>query len=127
MATLDQCIAAGPDADAAFLRLERLRDAGIMLPSDGTAVTRLAAVLASGDNLPNLLLAQPDRLSRLLADPWLARPKPSEVFAQELRAVCGGAKTFPELQRVLRRYSHGDNNARLRWLHQHHQCRLRLH
>jgi glutamate-ammonia-ligase adenylyltransferase len=105
---LSACIAAGPDADAALLRLERLRETGATLPKDGAEVALLSAILSSGDYLPNILLADPDRLPRLLADPWLGRCKPPEVFTLELRETCSTARNFADLQRVLRRYARGE-------------------
>lgn len=104
MCTLDQRIDSCPDAEAARFRLERLRDAGVAVPPDGEAALILAAILASGTYLPDLLLADPDRLPRLLADPWLHRAKSVEVFQTEVKSVCARARTFPELQRALRRY-----------------------
>jgi hypothetical protein len=74
--TLDKTIAAGPDGEAALLRLEHLREAGADLPVDGDGARTLAALLASGPYLPGLLLLEPARLGRLLADPWLHREKP---------------------------------------------------
>ena len=108
MATLDECIAAGPDADAALLRLERLRETGVALPSDGTGATLLSAVLSSGDFLSDILLGNPTRLPALLDNPWLARSKPRDVFAHELRAACAAVRTFSDLQRELRRYAQGE-------------------
>jgi [glutamine synthetase] adenylyltransferase / [glutamine synthetase]-adenylyl-L-tyrosine phosphorylase len=105
---LNECIAAGPDAEAAILRLERLRDAGVALPSDPAGSTLLAAILSSGDYLPNILVADPDHLPRLLADPYLARPKPDAQFAQELRSACAHLRSFADLQRVLRRHARSE-------------------
>lgn len=107
MATLDECIASGPDAEAAALRLERLRDTGVALPGEGPNAILLAALLASGDYLPDILLADPERLPTLLADPWLGRSKPRESFAGELRAACAPARGFTDLQRALRLYVRG--------------------
>ena len=108
MPTLDECISAGPDAAAASSRLERVREEGCALPGDGAGTTLLAALLASGDFLPNLLVAEPDRLCRLLTDPYLAQPKPADLFAREARAACAGVRSFPALQRALRRYARSE-------------------
>ncbi|MGD0837683.1 MAG: bifunctional [glutamate--ammonia ligase]-adenylyl-L-tyrosine phosphorylase/[glutamate--ammonia-ligase] adenylyltransferase [Polyangia bacterium] len=104
MATLAEYIASGPDPEAAGLRLQRLHETGIPLPSDGTNAILLAALLASGDFLPDLVLSDPGRLPALLADPWLTRPKPRQTFALELRATCASQRGFEDLQRGLRRY-----------------------
>ena len=108
MPTPDEAIAAGPDAEAAQLRLERLRETGVALPSDDPGATLLAAVLSSGDFLSDILLANPERWPALLADPWLVRCKPRELFAQELRTACAAVRSFAELQRALRRYARGE-------------------
>jgi glutamate-ammonia-ligase adenylyltransferase len=100
--SLDACIAAGPDAASASLRLERLRDSGVSIPDQADAVALLAAVLASGDYLSGLLLADPTRLHALLADPWLHREKPRDVFFAEVRRACAEVRSFAELQRALR-------------------------
>jgi glutamate-ammonia-ligase adenylyltransferase len=90
------------------MRLERLREAGITLPSDGDGAVLLSALLANGGFLPDILLADRDRLRLLLADPWLARAKPRDVFAQELRSACAMVRNFADLQRTLRRYARGE-------------------
>jgi [glutamine synthetase] adenylyltransferase / [glutamine synthetase]-adenylyl-L-tyrosine phosphorylase len=106
--TLDQCLAAGPDAEAAHMRLERLRETAVQLPEDSAGTALLAAVLASGTYLPDLLFADPERLPRLLADPWLHREKPRDRFAREVGTACAGARSQAELQRALRRYARGE-------------------
>jgi glutamate-ammonia-ligase adenylyltransferase len=107
--TLERCIAAGPDAEAAHRRLELLHEAGVALPGGGgPTVDLMAAILASGSFLPELILAQPDRLPSLLASPWLGRAKPAEIFASEVTAACQPARTFSDLQRALRRYARGE-------------------
>jgi glutamate-ammonia-ligase adenylyltransferase len=106
--TLDQCLAAGPDAEAARMRLERLREAAVKLPENDAGVALLAAMLASGTYLPDLLLADPERLPRLLADPWLHREKPPDLFAREVEAACTGAHSLVELQRAMRGYANGE-------------------
>jgi glutamate-ammonia-ligase adenylyltransferase len=106
--TLDERIAAGPDPEAARLRLERLRDAGATLPGDGSADELLSGVLSSGDFLPDILLADPEQLPPLLSSPWLARPKPRQVLARELRSACMAVRDFAGLQQKLRRYARAE-------------------
>ena len=90
------------------MRLERLRETRSKLPEDSAGTALLAAMLASGTYLPDLLLADPERLPRLLADPWLHREKPRDLFAREVEAACTGARSQAELQRALRRYARGE-------------------
>ena len=90
------------------MRLERLCEASIEIPQDSAHVTLLAALLSSGTYLPDLLLADPERLPVLLADPWLHREKPRESFAREADAACADVGSFAELQRALRRYTRGE-------------------
>lgn len=108
MPSLQDCIATGPDTQAAALRLERLHEAGASLPDDGPGATLLAALLASGDYLPDILLAHPDALPALLASPYLAARKPREVFARELGERCASLRGFADLQRELRRYARAE-------------------
>ena len=103
MSTLSERLAAGPDAEAAGLRLERLRDAGLAIPVDGSAVSLLAGILASGSFLPQLLLTDPSRFTRLCSDPWLTREKPRNLFAREVADACSHARSFADLQGALRR------------------------
>ena len=90
------------------MRLERLREAQVKLPEDSASTALLAAMLASGTYLPDLLLADPDRLPRLLADPWLHHEKPRDLLSREVEAACTGARSLAELQRALRRYACGE-------------------
>ena len=90
------------------MRLERLRETQVKLPEDGAGTALLAAMLASGTYLPDLLFADPERLPHLLADPWLHREKPRELFADEVETACAGARSQVELQRALRRYARGE-------------------
>ena len=108
MATLAESIAAGPDRETAQLHLDRLREAGADLPTDADGTTLLAAVLASGTYLPGLLLADPGRLPRLLADPWLHREKPRELVFREVEEACQSVRYFAELQRALRRHAQNE-------------------
>ncbi|MBN2576191.1 MAG: hypothetical protein JXP73_16645 [Deltaproteobacteria bacterium] len=105
MTTLEERLASGPDAEAARLRMEHLHEAGAELPVDGDGAALLAAVLASGTYLPGLLLADPDRLPRLLADPWLHREKPRDLVFREVEAACHEALSLGDLQRALRRHT----------------------
>ena len=105
MSTLEQSIAAGPDADAARLRLEHLREAGAEIPVDGGGAAMLAAMLLSGTYLTDLLRQDPGRLSRLLADPWLHREKPHDLVAHEVGGACQSVRSFADLQQALRRHA----------------------
>ncbi len=90
------------------MRLEHLREASVEIPEDDAHAAVLAAILASGNYLPDLIRADPGRLPRLLADPWLYREKPRERFAREVDAACADARTLPGLQRALRRHAQGE-------------------
>jgi glutamate-ammonia-ligase adenylyltransferase len=103
--SLETCIAAGPDAETARLRLEHLCEAGAEIPAAGAPAELLAAVLASGTYLPDLLLADPGRLPRLLADPWLSREKPRELVFREVEHACRSVRSFADLQQALRRHA----------------------
>jgi len=105
VSTLEDKIAAGPEPDLARLRLEQLREAGAPIPADGDGAALLAAVLASGSYLPDLLAGDPERLGRLLADPWLHEEKPRELIAREVASACASARSFADLQRALRRHA----------------------
>jgi [glutamine synthetase] adenylyltransferase / [glutamine synthetase]-adenylyl-L-tyrosine phosphorylase len=110
--TLDERLALGPDTEAARLRLEHLHDAGAAIPRDGDAAELVAAILASGTYLTSLLLREPGRLPRLLADPWLHQEKPRQIIAREVEAACADARSSAELQRSLRRHA-GNEMLRL--------------
>ena len=101
---LDRLLAAGPDPEGARPRLERLIEAGASLPEDETGLGLLAALLSSGGFLTDLLLADVDRLTGLLADPFLDRPKPRERTMAEVKAALAGCADLAEVQRRLRRY-----------------------
>jgi [glutamine synthetase] adenylyltransferase / [glutamine synthetase]-adenylyl-L-tyrosine phosphorylase len=73
---------------------------GIVPEGEGNAL--LEAIFASGDFLPELLLADVRALPALAADPFLRRPKPAEVTGAEVRAAAVGARDLPDLQRRLR-------------------------
>ena len=108
MPTLEQIIARGPDAEAARLRLERLRESGATIPSAGEGAELTAAILSSGTYLPDLLRGDPKRLPRLLADPWLHREKSRALVAREVEATCQGVRSLAELQRGLRRHAQSE-------------------
>ena len=101
---LDRLLAAGPDPEGARPRLERLVEAGAALPGDEAGLGLLAALLSSGSFLIDLLLADVDRLTALLADPFLGRSKPRERTMAEVEAAVAGCADLPDLQRRLRRY-----------------------
>lgn len=84
------------------MRLERLRDTGVPIPEDAESIALLAGLLASGDYLAGLLLAEPTRLRALLDDPWLHREKPRETYFAEVGRACAGVRSFADLQRALR-------------------------
>jgi glutamate-ammonia-ligase adenylyltransferase len=73
---------------------------GVVPEGEGSAL--LEAIFASGDFLPELLLADVRALPALAADPFLRRAKPPEVTAQEVRGAAAGARDLPDLQRRLR-------------------------
>jgi glutamate-ammonia-ligase adenylyltransferase len=103
-AALDQLVAAGPDPEGARPRLERFRELGGPLPDDEDGQALLAALLASGSFLPDILLSDLRRFAGLRADPWLWRAKPREVTVTEITAAAQGAVDFADLQRRLRLY-----------------------
>src|SRR5262245_2697389 len=88
-----------PDAAA---RLQRFVEAGGVEPAAAADRALLSAILASGEFLPELLMADAGAFARLAADPWLRRAKPPEVIAREVRAAVAGATDLAELQRRLR-------------------------
>ena len=101
---LDRLLATGPDPEGARPRLERLIEAGASLPDDETGLGLLAALVASGSFLTDLLLADVDRWPALLADPFRDRPKPRAQTMAEVKAAVADCAELPELQRRLRRY-----------------------
>ena len=85
------------------VRLQRFVEAGGVEPAAAADRALLSAILASGEFLPELLMADAGAFARLAADPWLRRAKPPEVIAREVRAAVAGATDLAELQRRLRR------------------------
>src|SRR4051794_3238914 len=88
------------DVDA---RRQRFIEAGGVLPAAAADRALLDAILASGDFLPGLLMADLAAFPRLATDPWLRRPKPAEVIAREVRAAAAGATDLAGVQACLRR------------------------
>jgi glutamate-ammonia-ligase adenylyltransferase len=106
--SLEESIAAGPEAETARLRLEHLCESGVKPPVDGDEAVLLAAMLSSGTYLSGLLLADPQRLPRLLADPWLHREKPRELVFREVEGACRSMRSFADLQQALRRHTQAE-------------------
>jgi len=102
--SLDRLLAAGSDPEGARPRLERLIEAGASLPEDEAGLGLLATLLSSGSFLTDLLLADVDRWTGLLADGFLDRPKPRERTMTEVKAAMAGCADLADLQRRLRRY-----------------------
>ncbi|HXU64718.1 MAG TPA: bifunctional [glutamate--ammonia ligase]-adenylyl-L-tyrosine phosphorylase/[glutamate--ammonia-ligase] adenylyltransferase, partial [Polyangia bacterium] len=89
-----------PEAEA---RRSRFVERGGVVPSDPDGRALLDAICASGDFLPELLMADVTGFAALAADPYLRREKPSDVIAREVRAATDAATDFADLQRRLRR------------------------
>src|SRR6476659_8275707 len=87
------------DADG---RLHRFIEAGGLVPDAPSDRALLDAILASGDFLPGLLMADVGAFARLAADPFLRRPKPPETIARDVRAAAADATDLAELQRRIR-------------------------
>jgi [glutamine synthetase] adenylyltransferase / [glutamine synthetase]-adenylyl-L-tyrosine phosphorylase len=83
-------------------RRQRFIEAGGVVPAAAAERTLLEAILASGDFLPELLLADVAAFARLTADPCLRRAKPPDAIARDVRAATAGAASLAELQRRLR-------------------------
>ena len=77
------------------VRLQRFVEAGGVEPAAAADRALLSAILASGEFLPELLMADAGAFARLAADPWLRRAKPPEVIAREVRAAVAGARIWP--------------------------------
>jgi glutamate-ammonia-ligase adenylyltransferase len=93
----------GEGEGEATARRQRFVEAGGVLPASAADRTLLEALLASGEFLPELLLADAAQFPALAADPWLRRPKPRAVIDREVRAATAGAGDLAALQRGLRR------------------------
>jgi [glutamine synthetase] adenylyltransferase / [glutamine synthetase]-adenylyl-L-tyrosine phosphorylase len=88
-------------SESSEARRGRFGELGGVVP-EGEGGPLLEAIFASGDFLPELLLADVRALPALAADPFLRRPKPPEVIGQEVRGAAAGARDLPDLQRRLR-------------------------
>jgi glutamate-ammonia-ligase adenylyltransferase len=92
------------DAEAeAEARRARFVERGGAIPADPERRALLDAICASGEFLPDLLLADVSGFAALAADPFLRREKPAELIAREVRAAAEPATDFADLQRRLRR------------------------
>ncbi len=84
-------------------RRSRFLERGGAIPGDPDARALLDAVCASGEFLPDLLMADVGGFAALAADPFLRREKPAELISREVRAAAEPATDFADLQRRLRR------------------------
>ncbi len=89
-----------PESEA---RRDRFVERGGAIPTDPQARALLDAICASGEFLPDLLMADVSAFAALVADPFLRREKPADVVAREVRAAAEPATDFADLQRRLRR------------------------
>src|SRR5512138_156854 len=94
--------AAGGVAEEVTARRQRFVEAGGTVPEASADRALLEAILASGEFLPELLMADAGAFARLAADPYLRRAKPPDAIAREVRAAVAGAAGLTELQRRLR-------------------------
>jgi len=90
------------DAEAEARRA-RFVERGGVIPADPDGRALLDALCASGEFLPELLLADVAGFAALAADPHLRREKPADAIAREVRAAAEPATDFADLQRRLRR------------------------
>jgi len=88
--------------DDSAARRQRFIERGGELPADAEGRALYEAIMASGDFLPELLLADVGALARLAADHWLKWMKPAEAIAKDVRAATEGASDFADLCRRLR-------------------------
>ena len=89
-------------SESSKARRARFLELGGVVPAEGEGRALLDAILESGEFLPELLLADVRGSSALAGDPYLRRPKPAEVIADEVRTATAGARDFADLQRRLR-------------------------
>ena len=75
-------------------RRARFAERGGVVPAEGESRALLEAILASGELLPELLLADVSALPALAADPWLQRPKPPRLIAAAVEEGTRGATDF---------------------------------
>ena len=95
--------AAGGVAQEVAARRQRFIEAGGAEPASAEERTLFEAILASGEFLPDLLMADVGAFARLVADPHLRRPKPPVAIAREVRAATAAADDLAALQQGLRR------------------------
>ena len=95
-------VAAGVPQEVAARR-QRFIEAGGALPASAADRALLEAILASGEFLPELLLADVGAFVRLAADPCLRRAKSPEAIARDVRAAAEGVADLAGLQQRLRR------------------------
>jgi len=95
-------MAAGVPQEVAARR-QRFTEAGGALPAAAADRALLEAILASGEFLPELLLADVGAFARLCADPCLRRAKAPEAIARDVRAATEGVADLAGLQQRLRR------------------------
>ena len=92
-----------PEEEARRARF--LEGGGALPPEGGQERALLEAILASGDLLPDLLVAEgrgADALAALATNPWLRQPKPPALFAQAVDEGTAGAADFADFKRRLR-------------------------
>ncbi len=89
-------------SQSAKARRARFLELGGVVPAEGEGAALLDAIVNSGEFLPELLLADVGGLGTLASDPYLRRPKPAEVIAEEVRTATAGVRDFADLQRRLR-------------------------
>jgi glutamate-ammonia-ligase adenylyltransferase len=95
--------AAGGVAQEVAARRQRFIEAGGVEPASAEERTLFEAILASGEFLPDLLMADVGAFARLVADPYLRRPKLPVAIAREVRAATAAADDLAALQQRLRR------------------------
>jgi [glutamine synthetase] adenylyltransferase / [glutamine synthetase]-adenylyl-L-tyrosine phosphorylase len=88
--------------DAWAPRRQRFLERGGVPPADPVGEALLGAILASGEHLTGLLLADVSALPALVADPFLRQPKPPALLARAVEQATAGATDFADFQRRLR-------------------------
>jgi glutamate-ammonia-ligase adenylyltransferase len=101
---VERLVDEGPDPEGARPRLERYRELGGVTPADDDGRALLAALLASGSFLPDLLLSDVTAFAELAAGPFLRAPKPRALIVSEVAEAARGASSLRDLQRRLRLY-----------------------
>lgn len=95
-------VAGSADPQGVTAALERFFEAGGRLPATDEGRALLAAILASGSFLPDLLLADVEQIASLEAHPYLRRAKSRELVAAEVRTAVETATDTTALKRALR-------------------------